>query len=77
MLALNDHNIMPEKEFVGILQNAADAHENAASLEGGSVMNVQVALLIKRIMGVATRCADCDLEWTGSRHIADFWGLTQ
>ncbi len=50
MLALNDHNIIPEKEFVGILQDAADAHENAASLEGGSEMNVQVALLIKGII---------------------------
>jgi hypothetical protein len=50
MLALNDHNILPEKEFVGILQDAADAHENAASLDGGNEMNVQVALLIKGII---------------------------
>lgn len=29
LLALNDHNILPEKEIVGVLQDAAAAHENA------------------------------------------------
>ncbi len=50
MLALNDHNIMPEKEFVGILKDAADAHDNAASLDDSKEMHVQVALLINGII---------------------------
>ncbi len=50
MLALNDHNIMPEKEFVGILKDAADAHESAASLDDSKEMHVQVALLINGII---------------------------
>lgn len=29
LLALNDHEILPEKEIVGILRDAADAHRNA------------------------------------------------
>lgn len=29
LLALNDHNILPEKEIVGILQDAAETHRNA------------------------------------------------
>jgi hypothetical protein len=29
LLALNDHNILPEKEIVGILMDAAYAHSNA------------------------------------------------
>ncbi len=30
LLALNDRNILPEKEIVGILKDAAAAHEHAA-----------------------------------------------
>jgi hypothetical protein len=29
LLALNDHKILPESEIVGILRDAAGAHENA------------------------------------------------
>lgn len=29
LLALNDHNILPEKEIVGILKDAAAAHDYA------------------------------------------------
>lgn len=50
MLALNDHNILPEGEFVGILQDAADAHENADGPDANKEMHQQVALLIKRII---------------------------
>ena len=28
LLALNDHKILPEREIVGILKDAAAAHEN-------------------------------------------------
>jgi hypothetical protein len=31
LLALSDHKILPEHEIVGILKDAANAHENAAS----------------------------------------------
>ena len=50
MLALNDHKILPEKEFVGILEDAANAHENAVGLDGGKEMHEQVARLIKGII---------------------------
>ncbi|MBU2361189.1 MAG: hypothetical protein KKB02_20030 [Alphaproteobacteria bacterium] len=50
MLALNDHNILPEKEFVGILQDAANAHDNAAGLDNAKEMHEQVALMIKGII---------------------------
>lgn len=29
LLAMNDHKILPEHEIVGILKDAANAHENA------------------------------------------------
>jgi hypothetical protein len=50
MLALNDHNILPEKEFVGILKDAAEAHENAAGSEADLHTHKQVAMLINRII---------------------------
>lgn len=50
MLALNDHDILPEKEFVGILRDAADAHENAVGVNGEKEMHKQVALLIRHII---------------------------
>ncbi len=30
LLAMNDHKLLPEREIVGILRDAAAAHENAA-----------------------------------------------
>lgn len=50
MLAINDHNLMPEKDIVGVLKDAAAAHENAVGLDGAAEMHKQVALLINRII---------------------------
>jgi len=50
MLAINDHNLLPENEIVNILKDAASAHENAAGLDDTAEMHKQVALLINRIV---------------------------
>lgn len=49
LLALNDHNILPEKEVVGILQDAAAAHENCPPGEGDA-LHAAVAKLINGIL---------------------------
>jgi hypothetical protein len=48
MLALNDHKILPETEIVGILKDAAAAHENATS--GDMEMHRAVAKMINTII---------------------------
>ncbi len=48
MLALNDHNILPEAEIVGILKDAASAHENATT--GDMELHRAVAKLIDTII---------------------------
>lgn len=50
LLALNDRNILPEREIVGILQDAAAAHENAPSNDGLTDLHSAVADLINRII---------------------------
>lgn len=49
LLALNDHNILPEKEVVGILEDAAAAHEYTPPGEN-KAFHVAVATLIKEIL---------------------------
>jgi len=49
LLALNDRNILPEKEIVGILKDAAAAHENAPSGDDDA-LNAAVAALINGIL---------------------------
>ncbi|MCZ0810821.1 MAG: hypothetical protein ACQEVT_06370 [Pseudomonadota bacterium] len=49
LLALNDRNILPEKEIVGILRDAAAAHEFAPESEH-SEMHIAVAALINGIL---------------------------
>lgn len=49
LLALNDHNILPEKEIVGVLKDAAAAHESAAETES-SGGHAAVAALINAIL---------------------------
>ncbi len=49
LLALNDHNILPEKEVVGILQDAAEAHENWPAGENDA-LHAAVAELINGIL---------------------------
>jgi hypothetical protein len=50
MLAINDHNLLPEKEIMGVLKDAAAAHENAIGLDADKEMHKQVALLINRVI---------------------------
>ncbi len=47
LLALNDRNILPEREIVGILQDAAAAHANH---DGEKEMHNAVAALINGIL---------------------------
>lgn len=49
LLALNDRNILPEREIVGILKDAAAAHEFAPSGDKDA-LNVAVAALINGIL---------------------------
>jgi len=49
LLALNDRNILPEKEIVGILRDAAAAHEFDTDAEHAE-MHAAVATLINAIL---------------------------
>lgn len=49
LLALNDHNILPEKEIVGVLKDAASAHENAPK-GPKDALHAEVAALINGIL---------------------------
>jgi len=49
LLALNDRNVLPEKEIVGILKDAAAAHEFAPDGADASV-HLAVAALINGIL---------------------------
>jgi L-serine deaminase len=49
LLALNDRNILPEREILGILKDAATAHELASEGEDGK-MHGAVAALINGIL---------------------------
>lgn len=50
LLALNDHHILPEREILGVLRDAAAAHENAVSPDADREMHEAVACLINRII---------------------------
>ncbi|MBD1204361.1 MAG: hypothetical protein O9292_09680 [Rhodobacteraceae bacterium] len=50
LLALNDRNVLPEREIVGILRDAAAAHEQAPPGDGLEEMHSAVADLINRIV---------------------------
>lgn len=49
LLALNDSKVLPEKEIVGILRDAAAAHESAADPENAE-RHTAVAALINGIL---------------------------
>jgi hypothetical protein len=49
LLALNDRNVLPEREIVGILKDAAAAHE-LASEGADSPLHAAVAALINGIL---------------------------
>lgn len=50
LLALNDRNVLPEREIVGILRDAAEAHASAPADEGSAELHQAVATLINRII---------------------------
>ena len=50
LLALNDRNTLPEREIVGILQDAAAAHTNDAAHDGQDEIHKAVAALINGIL---------------------------
>lgn len=52
LLAFNDRSIPPKREIVGVLNDAAATHTNAASLdrEGEGEMHKAVAALINKIL---------------------------
>ncbi len=51
LLALNDRNILPESEIIGILRDAAAAHHHAPTGEDGtSDLHIAVAKLINGIL---------------------------
>lgn len=50
LLALNDRNILPETEIVGILRDAASAHSNDAGEDGQAELHTAVATLINGIL---------------------------
>jgi hypothetical protein len=50
LLALNDRNILPEHEILGILRDAAAAHENHPGKDASSALHVEVAATINKIL---------------------------
>jgi hypothetical protein len=50
LLALNDRNVLPEREIVGILRDAAAAHQNESATNGAAGLNEAVAKLINKII---------------------------
>lgn len=50
LLALNDLKVLPEKEIVGILKDAAAAHANDTGEDGMADLHVAVADLINSIL---------------------------
>lgn len=50
LLALNDRNVLPEREIVGILKDAAGAHAHAPPRDGDAAVHQAVAGLINKII---------------------------
>ncbi len=50
LLALNDRNILPEAEIIGILQDAAAAHHHTPKGDGRTELHTAVAKLINSIL---------------------------
>jgi len=50
LLALNDAKVLPEREIVGVLKDAATTHANAVRTESNSDMHEGVAALINGII---------------------------
>ncbi|AKI00953.1 hypothetical protein IMCC20628_02254 [Hoeflea sp. IMCC20628] len=50
LLALNDAKILPEDEIIGVLGDAASAHESAGGSDADVEMNKGAAALIRKII---------------------------
>lgn len=50
LLALNDHNLLPESEIVGVLRDAAATHEMATGSDAEREMHQAVASKINHIL---------------------------
>jgi hypothetical protein len=50
MLALNDANILPEQEIMGVLKDAAEAHRNVAETDADFEDHQAAAILIRKII---------------------------
>jgi hypothetical protein len=50
LLALSDRNILPEREIVGILRDAAAAHDQAPPGDGNEELHKAVAKRINQII---------------------------
>lgn len=50
LLAMNDRGLLPEHEIVGVLRDAAAAHENATGSEKETETHLSVAALINQII---------------------------
>ncbi len=50
LLALNDRNILPEREIMGILEDAANAHQELESNGENKELHSAVSTLIKSII---------------------------
>lgn len=50
LLALNDRGVLPESEIMGVLHDAAAAHENDPGEEGEASLHAAVAALIHSII---------------------------
>lgn len=50
LLALNDAQILPEKQIIGVLTDAATTHENAVGSEANAGQHRAAAALIRGII---------------------------
>jgi hypothetical protein len=50
LLAMNDHDLLPEKEILGVLRDSAETHENGVGSENEMETHRAVAALINRII---------------------------
>ncbi|KPN63317.1 hypothetical protein SAMN04488527_102115 [Aliiroseovarius crassostreae] len=50
LLSLQDRNLLPDREIVGILRDAAAPHENAPGTEAEQKLHAKTAKLINEII---------------------------
>lgn len=50
LLAMNDHKLLPEREIVGVLRDAAAGHESAVGSNAEMDMHRATAALINKII---------------------------